>query len=457
MVSKRRAAGVRAPEGPGADPRIRTRDDWRRDRASTSSPLVPDWTPGRQAVSSVQAVAGNRAVAALIQTKLMVGAADDPYEREADRVADRIMRALTSGAAWKGAPGADEPVRRSTSVENALGAAFEADAGIARRLTARRGGGRALPDAVRARMEPAFGADFSGVRIHVDREAAGLSESIQARAFTHGSDIYFGTGGFAPSSRAGQHLLAHELTHVVQQAGGRRLQRTPIDLKQIGAFLEKSRDARRARLEDQSPKRLQMIADFLEERRRSTSSRAERMAIDETLEDIAETLGDAQEADVTRLGRGAGNWANVVLLADGKAVANVSSQKSGLTSGKKTRWGMGGKGKKKEILISHNDSEATVFNMLERQVDWDRLRGAAQSLVLNFVSTNGACDGCKGRINEFVNSHILPLAGQGVAVSMRYRYTAPSKDVDRGIPTTYGWPGDAKIGNLFEHITTYRT
>lgn len=65
-----------------------------------------------------------------------------------------------------------------------------------------------------------MGADLSEVRIHADGRAAELSDRIQAKAFTTGSDIFFGRGGFAPSTPGGQHLLAHELAHVVQQRGG---------------------------------------------------------------------------------------------------------------------------------------------------------------------------------------------------------------------------------------------
>jgi hypothetical protein len=67
-------------------------------------------------------------------------------------------------------------------------------------------------------MNPAFGADFSGVRVHSDAEAVEMSKSIDARAFTHGADIYFDEGQFDPRSFEGKRLLAHELTHVVQQA-----------------------------------------------------------------------------------------------------------------------------------------------------------------------------------------------------------------------------------------------
>jgi hypothetical protein len=81
-----------------------------------------------------------------------------------------------------------------------------------------RGGGHPLPENVRAPMENAFGADFSGVRIHTDSSADTLNRSVQAKAFTTGSDLFFSSGMYQPQSQAGQELLAHELTHVVQQS-----------------------------------------------------------------------------------------------------------------------------------------------------------------------------------------------------------------------------------------------
>jgi hypothetical protein len=66
-------------------------------------------------------------------------------------------------------------------------------------------------------MQSQFGADFSRVRIHTDQPAADLSRSLGARAFTHGPDIYFGPNEYRPTTSAGRHVLAHELTHVVQQ------------------------------------------------------------------------------------------------------------------------------------------------------------------------------------------------------------------------------------------------
>ncbi|HEY9802620.1 MAG TPA: DUF4157 domain-containing protein [Leptolyngbyaceae cyanobacterium] len=83
-----------------------------------------------------------------------------------------------------------------------------------------RGGGQPLADDIREPMEQAFGADFSGVKVHTDTQSDQLNRSIQARAFTTGQDVFFRQGEYNPGSRGGQELLAHELTHVVQQNGG---------------------------------------------------------------------------------------------------------------------------------------------------------------------------------------------------------------------------------------------
>ena len=81
--------------------------------------------------------------------------------------------------------------------------------------------GAPLPSSTRASMESSFGHDFGGVRVHTDSDAASQATSLGARAFTTGSDIYFAGGEYAPSTPGGTGLLAHELTHVVQQRSGR--------------------------------------------------------------------------------------------------------------------------------------------------------------------------------------------------------------------------------------------
>jgi len=84
-------------------------------------------------------------------------------------------------------------------------------------IDAARVGGQPLPSSVRSFMEPRFNADFSGVRLHTDARAAGLSRQLSAQAFTVGSDIFFARGQFQPESGDGRELIAHELTHTLQQ------------------------------------------------------------------------------------------------------------------------------------------------------------------------------------------------------------------------------------------------
>ena len=80
-------------------------------------------------------------------------------------------------------------------------------------------------------MESSFGADFSRVRIHTNSSAVQMSQSLNAQAFAHGGDIYFNSGKYNPDTSQGKHLLAHELTHTIQQGSSKvhnKLQRSPV-------------------------------------------------------------------------------------------------------------------------------------------------------------------------------------------------------------------------------------
>ncbi|NOY64216.1 MAG: DUF4157 domain-containing protein, partial [Nitrospirae bacterium] len=91
--------------------------------------------------------------------------------------------------------------------------------GIQMSLHSLKGGGQPLSSSTRAFFEPRFGVDFSHVRVHTDSTAARLSRQLNAEAFTYGRDIFFNSGRYNPSTTTGKRLLAHELTHVVQQGG----------------------------------------------------------------------------------------------------------------------------------------------------------------------------------------------------------------------------------------------
>ena len=123
----------------------------------------------------------------------------------------------------KSLPPAVTPIQRMTEEEEeALQMKGKAPkglntTGLESRLQSQQGGGMPLEGATLQMMERGIGADFSGVRIHTGKESAQMNRQLRSRAFTHGQDIYFNQGEYQPHSNAGKHLLAHELTHVVQQ------------------------------------------------------------------------------------------------------------------------------------------------------------------------------------------------------------------------------------------------
>ncbi len=164
--------------------------------------------PGQMSreVSSIlhcQRTIGNRAV----QARLKVNAPGDVYEQEADRVADEVLRRPDTGTARETQ---DRPMQRQETAA--------VTPAVAAGLDATKGKGEPLPGAVRSFMEPRFGADFGEVRVHTGSEAAWLNRELKARAFTHQRDVYFGADEYKPESAEGKQLLAHELTHVIQQS-----------------------------------------------------------------------------------------------------------------------------------------------------------------------------------------------------------------------------------------------
>ena len=176
---------------------------------------------------------GNQAMLRRLQTKLKVGAVNDPLEHEADRVADQVMRMADPGAAMTSAP--PQVSRKCAACEEQVSRkrpACEAEEKLQKKGVGSQAGpadapasvhealrspGQPLDAATRAYFEPRFGRDFSDVRVHSDPRASHAADAVQAQAFTFGSDIVFGGAKFSPSTFAGRKLVAHELTHVVQQ------------------------------------------------------------------------------------------------------------------------------------------------------------------------------------------------------------------------------------------------
>lgn len=153
------------------------------------------------------------------QAKLTVGAPDDAFEKEADEVAGQVMRMTEPGVQRMCAECKEEEEEKVQAKEEP-GETPSVPDGFEPRFAALQGGGRPLPASERAFFEPRFGRDFSSVRLHSGTAAGELARSVNARAFTLGNSIVLGPG------EAGRDLLAHELTHVVQQGGSEeRVQR----------------------------------------------------------------------------------------------------------------------------------------------------------------------------------------------------------------------------------------
>jgi hypothetical protein len=225
----------------------------------------------------LQRTIGNQAVQRLlkfgmIQAKLKIGQPNDIYEQEADRVAEQVMRMPEPRIQRQVEPEEEEEetlqpkplanqitplaqvqrqeepeeeeeetlqakplsdlitplvqrqVEEEEEEEEWIQRKPEADYSIVtddvkKRLDNAGGTGSPLPDNIREYMGSQFGYDFNEVKVHADGEAANLARSLSAQAFTSGKDIYFGSGKYNPNSTQDRRLIAHELTHVVQQNG----------------------------------------------------------------------------------------------------------------------------------------------------------------------------------------------------------------------------------------------
>jgi hypothetical protein len=156
---------------------------------------------------------GRKLLGKPLQKKLQIGAPNDDYEREADQVAEQVMRMPgLQGAADKPKPSSLPLVQRR--VNGPSGGAGTAPQIVHDVLASP---GQPLDAATRAFFEPRFGHDFGNVRVHADHAAAESARSVNALAYTVGSDVVFVGGRYAPATENGRRLLAHELVHALQQ------------------------------------------------------------------------------------------------------------------------------------------------------------------------------------------------------------------------------------------------
>ena len=188
-----------------------------------------------------------RSPVAQIQPKLKIGAPNDKYEQEADRIADQVVRMPEPSVKHQVRPekgeeetfqakpiasqitpliqrqmDSDEEEEEETlQTKEIPGHKPLATPQVQEQINAMRGNGQSLPKSVRSFYEQRFGVDFSNTRIHTGEYAAEITRSLNARAFTIGQDIFFNRQEFQPETDSGKHLLAHELVHKVQQQGNK--------------------------------------------------------------------------------------------------------------------------------------------------------------------------------------------------------------------------------------------
>lgn len=204
-----------------------------------------------------------------VQPKLKMGQQGDKYEAEADQMADKVVsgNSTDKGDIQKKdkdniqqkplvadvtpfiqkMESEEEPVQKMSKEEEGIqkkeegepvqmkGSKGSGSQNIANSLKKGTGGAK-MDSNTKSSMEQGFGTDLSNVNIHTDSNAVQMNKDINAQAFTNGNDIYFNSGKYDPNSKKGQHLLAHELTHTIQQKGENNIQRQ-IDYPEINNYI----------------------------------------------------------------------------------------------------------------------------------------------------------------------------------------------------------------------------
>ena len=153
-------------------------------------------------------------VVACIQANLKIGQPGNVYEQEADRVANAVMK-MPEPEIQREVDEEEEEMLQTKSRRDAT----EVTNDLESKINAIRGGGWPLVESEHAYFEPRFGVDFSQVRLHSDTQAAESTQALNAKAYTLGQDLVFGTEQYTPGTSEGRRLMAHELTHVIQQSG----------------------------------------------------------------------------------------------------------------------------------------------------------------------------------------------------------------------------------------------
>lgn len=245
-------------------------------RIASNVPTAAANVPARSDLLQRKCACGNRTSGGALckdcghplQAKLSIGASSDPLEHEADRVANAVVFGQPSSINVSSMPAAvvqhdDARVQRTNEEKyhalqrkpaTTLANSSPSDAAPPSVHDVLRSSGRPLDVPTRGFMELRFGRDFSGVRVHTDAAAGRSAREVNANAYTIGRDVVFGAGRFEPNTPAGRHLIAHELTHVVQQSSAPMLhRRTEIASEGPLVPIHRSATERIARDEQDAP------------------------------------------------------------------------------------------------------------------------------------------------------------------------------------------------------------
>jgi hypothetical protein len=175
----------------------------------------------------------------VIQKKLSIGVTEDPLESEADSMADAIMHMPDKNFIQRKISQCNEeelqrkPLAPLIQRKESLAGTLASDA-TSNQMYLSKGNGSGIDSNTQTFMQSRFGADFSDVKIHAGNDSIQMNRELNAKAFTVGNDIYFNEGQYNPDSIEGLHLLAHELTHTIQQNSFKAIQRTPCIEQRTG-------------------------------------------------------------------------------------------------------------------------------------------------------------------------------------------------------------------------------
>jgi hypothetical protein len=252
---------------------------------------------------------------------LRIGEPNDAFEREADRVADEVMTGGTPKPEWslsKMSIGA--PLQRKCACGGSGGSGGECEECKKKEMTLQRRAanqpepatvppivhevlrspGQSLDSATRAFFEPCFGHDFSKVRVHADAEAAESARAVNAVAYTVGRDLVFGSGQYQPNTGSGKQLLAHELTHVIQQCGPWRSGHPLRVGRSTGPYEQEAESAASAALGGGVLSSLQHASQLVQRQADGSSSAAEPATGKDTAPSPTPALGTAPAAPQNR-------------------------------------------------------------------------------------------------------------------------------------------------------------